>query len=353
VNVRGRLVAIVLVLAACSAPQPAPPPPDPDAAATEPGVLPEGALGRGEGKVVLACVDGNTGAPMAADLRLWRLGVAPGDGFTAGDQVQRVLSVPADGMRVDGLPLGAYRVEDRLIPVDADDPPAFDVTDTERAVRLVLPRTRPHPVRLVLFDDAGRRIEQTGKVRILGDSEHGADGCPPWSRPRVPEGAPPATIGYHRRVLARGRPRDFAETLTAAADGTFDLGSAEQATRDDSVHEFAVVETSAGRAEVFVTLGERGATEPPLRAAVAADLTRLAAHVHLPDGRLATDAGARVTGSVHSEPSARAAEALGAARRCLFDLSVELEGYETYGLKAHLDDPARAPVVLVPRASRH
>lgn len=280
----------------------------------------------GEHAIRIEVADDATQAPVAAIVRLWRLG-APADGdWTAGDLIQQGVEVPVTGATASGLPAGTYRIEVLSARIGAEDPPAFTVPETT-AVRVTASMPRPRPVRCLVLDADGVPVPRA-TATSLGTSRSGTrDPAPPaWASPRriardesdfVISGG---GFGGHgggrvRRTLAANGPRgefvfeDMAESSRA-----------EMRSRSDML-------TWDGRTSVVV-VARSGELEGPDFLAVAVPLERVASHIVLPDGRTAVAAGATVTGTCHAM-RLDGAPPSGAWRTIAVTVNVALEGYES------------------------
>ncbi|MCE9634082.1 MAG: hypothetical protein K8T90_00115 [Planctomycetes bacterium] len=255
------------------------------------GELPEDALGTGPCELFLNLVDDSTGAPLAAKVRLWRLGVPEDERWTAGDHVQKKGNVPAEGIRWSALPAGRY-----LVQVDAQRraAAAIPVVALDRAasvtVRAQMPRT--FPVRVIVCDAFGGRIDSASVKRGAGGSSLRSP-RPPVAvvprRPRVEDTSATFGMGGGSSSFFTSR---RATPIVGGPDG-FELGTITEGSNEGEPRATWTLSFAEGCNVDVRAVGEEAGkgtyvafTEP---------LAPIVAGVHLPDGRLAADAGAKVT----------------------------------------------------------
>ncbi len=319
---------------------------DADAAPAPPGELPEEEVGTGDCVLTLRLVDATTGALVASRVRIWRIGVAASESWTAGDHVQRSLDVPLDGAVVRGLPEGRYRVEVDAERNSADDPAEFMLTD-ETATTVLVAMPRALPVRCVVVDGSGS--PHSSALHRAGSSGWGpatrARPAPAWASPRGRSGANASAAGG---VATRGV-WSGASSFRAVDAGPagFDLGTIPEATRVasfDQIHELRFDGASAVRVRADSQGAARGGY-----LAVAVPVADLVSHVRLPDGRNALEAGAGVRAMCDAIPCPPGAPR-GLWREVPIRVSVTLEGLAPLDVEWRASDPPRATVELVRQA---
>ena len=152
-----------------------------------PGQVPSRSRGVGDSTLHLTLLDRVTRAAFPANVRLWRLGV-PGDAeWTAGDHIQAVGHVPAEGLTFRRLPEGRYRIESNDLRNGSEDPPDFHVGpgDNRRAAEADPPRD--FRVRVILQDERGEPVLRALKDHRGGGSKSSSMlDAPDWARPRRP-----------------------------------------------------------------------------------------------------------------------------------------------------------------------
>lgn len=190
------LVATALTTVA-RAPSAAPPPEPPEVREESPVSVPA-APGPGEEDEIveirpdleaelvrlrLGLVDRHTGLPVAASVRLWRLGIPEDEEWTAGDHVERQLDLPEEGGLVERLPAGRYRVQCDDQREGSEDPPEFVLAeDAARVLTVAMPRS--FEVRLRVFDETlepvtrGMLSDRTNSTYTRGPA------TPAWATPR-------------------------------------------------------------------------------------------------------------------------------------------------------------------------
>jgi hypothetical protein len=156
---------------AAPAPEAPPPPPDP--------------VERGECAILVRVLDAETERPVASTVDLWRLDAPANEHWTAGDQLQVTVEVPAEGARIEALPAGVYRPVCLAARFSAEDPPSVRVEGpcTEVALRILVPRTFEARVRVIDAHGEPHRVGSVGRAsRTWRDRER----APAWRKPRAP-----------------------------------------------------------------------------------------------------------------------------------------------------------------------
>jgi hypothetical protein len=313
-----------------------------------PGELPDDELGTGDCVLRLRLVDDDGGRPVESAVRIWRYGVAASSRYTAGDQVQRRIDVPAAGAVVTGLPPGRYRVEVDAVRRAAEDPPEFTVAgETDEVVRVATPRS--FPVRCVVVGQDGARLNsalhRTGTYAWESPQPRPA---PAWSAPRrsvrpgsASRSSPDTTGG----VWGADAPP---ERIVAGVFG-FELGVIAESSRG-AVYRASHLLDFDGSSTVRVWAGSQDAGRGDY-VAVTVPLDVLVAHVRLGDGRSLSDAGATVTAT--SNAVARTPQSPPDLWRTVpVSVTVSLPGYAPLRFEWRAADPPRDSVTLSPAPDR-
>ena len=156
------IVLALLVSAALSDP-PAPGPARALSASGE--VFPADPIEPGDCALRLAVHDAATGAPVASKVRLWRLDAPGNEWWGPGDQCQREVAVPAEGLTIEGLAAGRYRAVALAAALGSDDPPGFAVDGVETSVALAIATPGERLAWLRLYDHAGAPIDRA-RLRV-------------------------------------------------------------------------------------------------------------------------------------------------------------------------------------------
>jgi len=301
------------------------------------GELPADALGTGPCVLHLSLVDGDTGAPVAAKVRLWRLAVPADAHWTAGEHVQRKGDVPKEGIEWRDLPAGRYLVQADAQRSGAAPIPEI-VLDGEATVQARLAMPRAIPVRVVVFDAYGNPIERALRGRRSGGSSTRSPVPPDAVTPREPRVERSSVVvmghGGSSGWVSGGR-RGPAPEIVAGPDG-FDLGTVGEGSRESTPNVRMGLQFE-GLCDVEVrSTGDEAAkgtfvafTEP---------VPPLAANVRLPDGRLATEAGARVTGTCRAVLR-RPEDPPDRWRDAVVEVKVDLDGFQTLAFEHRLGEP--------------
>ncbi len=113
-----------------------------------------------DARLFVRLADGETGSPVAMEVRLWRLGVPEDERWTEGDLEVATMAVTTTGGFVEGLVPGRYRLSCPGRREGAEDPPEFSVRsgDNDFVGSLSMPRT--FRVHLRVYDEEGRPLER-------------------------------------------------------------------------------------------------------------------------------------------------------------------------------------------------
>lgn len=243
-------------------------------------------LEMGDAKLRVRLRGDRDGVPVAMNVRVWRLGVAESENWTAGDEVQAELPVAQDGVSVAHLPPGRYRVQCLDLRDVAADPPAFVVASGDNEAALDVANRRTVHLRLRVMDADGssvRSVRRFSRSRSSAGESHDDAPTPDWAQRRRPKRQQGA-----RTYFGTGSPIvcGFGGTLGVAvdaiADGSFDLGTQVERGRtgyrmwiDDYVRESGGAVRLDGDDKIAADTTFLG---------VAPRLDVLVAHVTCPDG---------------------------------------------------------------------
>lgn len=136
----------------------------------------------GRCSVTLRLVESATGRPKKGRVRLWRLGLPETEDWTAGDRVRAELDVPVEGVTLDGLPAGRYRVDVDGQPLAAEAPPAFELRDGHVFEDIAVPSPRSFRVTLRVLDEHGRPV--TGRASLSYHGRKRSPRPPEWANLR-------------------------------------------------------------------------------------------------------------------------------------------------------------------------
>lgn len=268
--------------------------------------------------------DGN---PLASRAALWRID-APGSlTWTAGSQRQRMLDIPLEGLLVEGLAAGTYRLQVDGCAMNEPDPTSFEVFEGPRqrvVLRTLTPVERPFHLRLFRMD--GTIVESAHLARRYYGSRRVEHPIPNWATGREPRVYTDLFSGGGSggsfTTGGLGKPKEILAGLSGLP-----LGDFEQSTR-----------RSRSRWKVHLTLPSEGLRAPSLNvldvdgstelAAIAVDVSRFMDRVRLSDGRTGHSAGVSVTAS----PRVIDAERLNdeaAWSACTVEVSARAKGFVT------------------------
>jgi len=258
------------------------PPPDP--------------VAKGNCSLKISLFDFDTGAAASLAVQLWRLD-APGDEtWTKGDRLYTRAEVGAKGATIPGLPEGTYRLACLAQRAGAEDPPAFPVQGPLTEVRFGLWMPRKSYVRLRLVDERGVPVK-SARVFRWGSSWSLRSSRPAWVRPRRLRHPPPAGTDS---VIGIGR------GAGGLLSGIVNTGNPIPQP-PEGYHVGPIRESSHAyrRQELFLTHCE-GYTSVRLTVSgdeisdrtylgVIVPVAPLLAHISLPNGTSAAEAGARLS----------------------------------------------------------
>jgi hypothetical protein len=268
------------------------------------GNLPADELERGDATLRLRLLGDPDGEPVEMDVRLWRLDVAAGQSWTAGDEMRARFRSSKSGDSFARLPPGRYRLQLFDARAGAEDP-EFRLANGSNDVVVRVPVRRWFRVRLRFVDERGEPIRG---VEVF-DKSAGTCGTwrafgfpmPRWSHPRRPYG-PHLDYGQgpddgdgtdwrRRRGLSFQLQGDHAiltndwcgrgETVHADAEGSFDLGERlESSDQQGWFRDFLL--QSEGQAKATFELGSGRAVDTTY-VGVAPRITTLLSHVAYPN----------------------------------------------------------------------
>ncbi len=253
------------------------------------GDLPGDQLERGDATLRVRLRGDTDEVPIEARARLWRLGVAENAAWTAGDELRATLFVPKDGVVVDRLPQGRYRLEYADRRIGAEDPSEFVLSIGMNERTVGVPNRRWFRLRLRLSDETGAPIVRSVRESAGGGSSHTwaplrCEPAPLWAMPRRPKDPnaaqlPEYEVGGSAGDGFGGPPGTVVE---AAQDGFFDLGrhhEGSQWSHEDWSFTFRTDSRDSVRVDADDAIGV-----DTTFVAVATRIDVLVAHVTNPDG---------------------------------------------------------------------
>jgi len=252
--------------------------------------LPEDPAETGPCSLTLNLTRAESGQPVQATVGLWRLDAPGNEHWKRGDQLQARLDVPVEGVAVDNLPAGRYRVFSGDQRVNSADSPAFDVAGPKTVVTLSLPMPRKFHVHVRIYTESGHVLLRATRDE-LGSSTYGGTLDPPkWRKKRWLKSG--SCFGGTRSLgIGCGSNRAPAYEV-AGTEAGFHLGlyreDARRSSRTSS-HSFE----NEGRTIVRLFL-TREIQRDRSYIALSVPEEPILASIVLPDGRLASDAGADI-----------------------------------------------------------
>lgn len=284
---------------------------------------------------------------------LWHLG-APGNlDWTWGDQSHGEGCWRDDALVFERLPVGRYRVQALGAARGSDDPAAFDVLDPDTHVRLVVPMPPTHKVFLVALDENGARLA-SGSRRWTGSLRHRTEDTPGWLRRRNLRAASEeeclGTVGWFGSTTCVSCCCGGGTPIEAGARG-FEISEFSEPSRGEgAVHSVRLERPGRSSIRVRVDGDEAGESGDRTYLGLSVPLALLDSHVVLPDGGLATDAGAHLAAECDAVRLSTSM-AHDAWRALPIHVRVTLDGYEPLTFDFTLDElPTRR--TLQPRYAR-
>lgn len=318
--------------------------PVPDLGLGREGQVPAELLGTGDALLKLWLIDGDTGAPVAMPVTLWRLGVAEGNGWTGGDQIQMELPVAVGGAQVPDLPEGRYRLQCDEQRKGAPDPAGFTIEAGENVRHIKVLRPRKFHALLRVFDLEGNEIRagllETGRT---GEHNKTTYRAPKWAKPRGPiKGRGYGLFGGRGDHLMTGwdpRPSNL------AGDRGFDLGLHRESTRFrgwGGLHRLRV----EGFCDVWASVSSDLARDVTL-CGVVVPVEKMIECLRLPEGTDAKLADAKITARCLSAIHEGGAP-FATAKKSKFRVWIDLPGFMPLRYTWLLDQPT-TPKVLQPK----
>ena len=288
-----------------------------------------------DARLTVRLTDADTGAPVAMEVRLWRLGVTEDDRWTGGDVDLETIQVAEGGGSTRDLVPGRYRLCCDAQREGAPDPPEFEVRsgDNEFKAAVLLARTVPLWLRVV--DEEGRAIE-SGSVRGLGACNHRRSRSrPPWARHRaekLPDGGFRFPGSSGGGVGCSMRSPSAAAALAAPEGFAVGLWTEPRRNgRSSSGTQFEFDGRSAVRVGAGWREGDTGTFIAP-----SLPIERLLEGLTLEDGGSPLDRGATVEAQAAAIPI-REGDPADAWRSVPIRVKVTLAGYRTLELDRWLD----------------
>jgi len=297
-----------------------------------------------DAQLLLRLVDAETGAPVAMEADLWRLGAPEDERWTEGDLEIDSGRVPVEGNSLRDLVPGRYRLHADGQRIGVPDPPEFRIRPGENGFEARVVVARTIPLRLVVRDEEGRRLER-GTTRAGGFcsfSNHPS--FPDWARPRGEKQAD-GSVRFSRRAggastgcgaLAGGE-----RPASAGADGFFvGLWTEERRNRRES---WGVRFEFEGHSAVAVGAGG-GAGYTGVLVAPSLSRQRILRGVVLEDGGRAVDLDTQVEASAAAS-WLRPGESEELWRSVPVRAKVTLDGHLPLEFDVRVDDPASARIL--------
>jgi len=252
--------------------------------------LPEDPVETGPCSLTLNLTSAESEQPVQATAELWRLDAPGNEHWKRGDQLQARLDVPREGIAVDNLPAGRYRVFSGDQRVNSADPPAFEVAGPRTVVTLSLPMPRKFHVHVRIYTESGHVLLRATRDDLGGSTYAGTVDPPKWRKERWLKSG--NWFGGTRSLgIGCGSSRAPAYEV-AGTEAGFYLGVCREDARRSSrtsSHSFE----NEGRTSVSLFLtGEIQRDHSYI--ALSVPVEPILASIVLPDGRLASEAGADI-----------------------------------------------------------
>jgi len=298
--------------------------------------LPPDPLERGECALYVRFVDAATGQPVATSVDLWRLNAPGNEDWLEGDQLQRSAEIPAEGVTLHDLPEGEYRPVCAAERITAEDPPPVRVAGPLTAVTIAIELPGTFHVFLKVYDANGRLVPEAG-VRRSGESWSAGRETPAWRKARELRNPPPGNAYFG--VSRSGGAGRFSGGHSAARPQPptgFRLGPVPESTKGRRITWHYRAETEGLNDVVVYVRGDH--TDERTYVGVMAPIETLLRDVRLPDGRLATTAGARIYARC-SAVLAQDATQPDFWRHVPIEVNVEVPGHKEFSFEQPLTDP--------------
>jgi len=296
--------------------------------------LPDDPVETGPCSLTLNLTSAESGQPVQAAVELWRLDAPGNEHWRRGDQLQARQDVRVEGVAVDNLPAGRYRVFARDQRVNSEDPPAFAVAGPTTVVTLSVPMPRKFHVHVRIYTESGHVLLRAMRDDLGGSTSSDTDGAPKWRKERELRNG----FWCVRSIsmgIGCGANRAPAYEVVGTEAG-FHLGFSQEDARGSrctSSHSFE----SEGRTSVRLFL-TREVQRDRSYLALSVPEEPIVASIVMPDGRRASEAGAdfRIYCSATlEEPGARA----DAWRALPIHVEARLEGFKELDFTYRLGDP--------------
>jgi hypothetical protein len=250
----------------------------------------------GDATLRLRLRDDRDGEPAAMRVRLWRLDVPEDAEWSEGDELRAAIDVPEEGVTIERLPAGRYRIQ-CFDAREAPDPPEFELADGVNEREVDVPVRRWFRLRLRIVDEHGEVVRRSMRCeggRAYGKS-YGPEPVPSWASPRRSRVADDLRNDIRGYGNGDGIAQDTGPIVSADGDGYFDVGRYREDGRlgyDRSSKSFVM----ESRASVGVSVGwdSHPAIDSTL-VAVAPSHAAILAHVILPNGETVRPSAARVS----------------------------------------------------------
>jgi len=310
----------------------------------EMGPPPEDPISEGDCSLFLSMTSAETGKSVHSRVKLFRLGVAGNEHWTAGDQLHVELDVPDDGLWIHKLPEGNYRIHAAGQRHPSDDPFRFSVRGAVTEKSFALPMPRVFRARLVVVDERGQPIN-AARRRRGSVTHHDRNVKVPWLRKRRLRHAD-AYWNMGGIGIGGGTGGSRGWKNVAAIDGAFDLGEFRENPRhrmNEYLWRFGILD----RSEFRLKQGHEPGRDHTWMA-ISVKPRPVEDTIFFPDGRLAVNARVWIHADAVLVPSPAPPSFW---RTLSVKVRVSLEGYEEmrfeYGptkpLKKRYLQPVPAP----------
>ncbi len=136
----------------------------------------------GDRALMLRLFNPETTALVSGRVHLWRLGLSETENWTAGDRLRVTVEVPRDGIVLENLPAGRYRVDADDHPLSATAPPEFELRAEYTGKEVAVRRLLSFRVTLRMRDHTGRPLAGRGFMHV--PTRYRPLAPPPWAKPR-------------------------------------------------------------------------------------------------------------------------------------------------------------------------
>lgn len=290
---------------------------------------PEDPLQTGACALRLTIVDRASAAPVRSLVHLWRLDAPENEFYGPGDQLQRTVFVPAEGLLLEDLPADEYRVVAQSQARREPAPPAFEVVGPLTHHELTIGLPIPHEGWLEVYTPDGRRLEAADLSPVRLRSRWSSNESATWVRRRECK-----LEGVFEDVeimdSSESSEEEAERPLTQVEVGGFRLSGLREGNHGAG-HTCVCEARFPGRSWVLVRLDPEQVdfSDPKnLRlVAVSAPLSDLLPHVLLPDGRDGNSFAESVKASCVAQPASTLDPAMPWAELEV-DVRVRVQGHE-------------------------